>query len=243
MRLRRRRVPAPALVMQREDGEWLHTVPAAVATELRYLVARLELEGKLGVPTRIGVIAALGGEGVTTLCRSLACVLALDHLERSVCIVDLNWWSPAPGASSGPGVAGVLRGEVDLDQAVVPTETPRLAHLPSGEVDPANRPALASSRGLHDLLEQLSGRYDHLLLDLPPVFGASESLLLAAHATATLLVVRAGATSARDARDVSEALRPLDLLGVVLNRHDDSTPDTILRHVAPPSPLAPDGPR
>lgn len=219
----------PDLVVDTVDERF--TVPATVANELRYAVAGLQHQGDPGVPRTIGLTSAVRGEGVTTTCRSLAAVLAHDHFDRRVCVVDLDWWSPS-SPSEAPGIAQVVAGEVSLDNVVVQTNNPRLWHVPAGVTDPNERPALASSDKLHQALDELSFHLDHVLLDLPPVLATSETVTLASLPEACLLVVRHGATAVTDLGKALDHLRGLPILGGVLNGFDQPIPDTIVRHLS-----------
>ena len=58
------------------DGNRIHVTPTRVASALRYFLARVELHSPEGLPVRLALTAALVGEGVTFVTRSLAAVVA-----------------------------------------------------------------------------------------------------------------------------------------------------------------------
>src|SRR5262245_52982493 len=79
-------------IIDQEDN-LIHMTPARVASSLRYFLARVQLHGTQGLPTRLALTSALAGEGVTYVARSIAAVVAYDT-PASVVLVDLNWRRP-----------------------------------------------------------------------------------------------------------------------------------------------------
>lgn len=216
------------LVIRSRSGTVLHTAPQTVVSALRYTVAGLQLEDKNGVPGRLGVTAALSGEGVSYVARSLAAVLAHDG-EQSVCLVDLNWWSA--GGHAAPGVADIVRGTADLRHLLMPTDNPRLMLLPAGAVAEEERAGLAKSTALQSFLDDLSMRFHHLVIDLPALLVASESITLAGYTDACTLVVRHGVTPVPAVQRALKHLGTVRLLGVVLNRASSAIPSAFLRRL------------
>lgn len=214
------------------SGAVLHTTTPPIVSALRYSVARLLLEDKNGVPARLGVTAALSGEGVSFVARSLAAVLAHDG-EQSVCVVDLNWWSGGAERTGG-GVADVVRGDAHLDDVLIATDNPRLMLLPAGSVAVDDRAGLARSTALQSVLEDLSIRFHHLVLDLPALLVASEALTLAGYTDACALVVRQGVTPAHAVKSALDHLANIRMLGVVLNMTSSRLPRFITRRLPRP---------
>jgi len=218
------------LTLHDQHGNEIHTASAPVIASLRSLVARLRVGD--GIPARIGVISAIKGEGVTSVVRSLALVLASDAAKR-VCIVDLNWWSPAdwPAAGEQGGMAEVLSGRLPLAQALVPTGSPSLFVVPAGAASILERPVLASGPELGPILATLTASFDHVLVDLPAVHATSEALTLAEHAGALAVVVRQGITSESQVKAALDELSGVPMLGIVLNAASTSVPSPILHRI------------
>ena len=231
-RFGRRRVEfgEAGLTLNDQNGKEIHTASAPVTASLRSLIARLRV-GE-GIPARIGVISAIKGEGVTSVVRSLALVLASDAAKR-VCIVDLNWWSPAewPAAGEHGGLAEVLSGRLPLAQALVPTSSPSLFVLPGGQTSILERPMLASGPELAPVLATLTASFDHVLVDLPAVHATSEALTLAEHAGSLAVVVRQGITSESQVKAALDELSGVPILGIVLNAASTSVPGPILHRI------------
>lgn len=213
------------IVVRAARGEIAHLVPPAMAVQLRYLVARLQVNEATGVPRRLAITSAIGGEGVTVMARSLGAVLASD-LGRTICVVDLNWWSPSDhdyARLPGRGVVDVLAGS-DLAEVITETSIPGLSFLPAGDASPARFATLARSQQMSQMLNTLSERFDHLVLDVPALSLTSSSLTLAGLSDGTALVVRQGATTDAMIRSTLEELRSIVLIGVILNRFHTRTP-------------------
>ena len=90
--------------------------------------------------------------------------------------------------------------------------------LPSGPMPP-NPVELIDSAPMVSLLDELSRRYDFVLLDAPPGLGFADVPLLARLAGGVLFVIRAGETPRKAAAQATEHLLRLRarMLGVVLN--------------------------
>jgi Mrp family chromosome partitioning ATPase/capsular polysaccharide biosynthesis protein len=219
-----------ALEVELESGELWHRTPAAVASTLRHIVSRWQVEEKSGVTASLGITSTLTGEGVTTLSRSFASILAHD-LESSVCLVETNWWSPSE-LGARPGLSDVSWGNASLDDALVSTSLPGLSILPSGSVGPEERSILVQSLELRDSIHELREEFDHVVLDLPALRLCGEALALTDLGDACLLVIRHGVTTIEQAHSSLEDLSYIPTVGVVLNRVSSRVPRVLLDRVA-----------
>lgn len=226
------------------DGETVHVTPPRVAASLRYLLARRHSLGGHQLPGRIAVTAALHGEGVTYVTRSLGSLLAYDT-ESSVAIVDLNWRLPKPErvdtkksarptepeAPRFPTLVDAVEHDTDPADIIQATTNPRLSLVTAGELPLARRPAVAGSRALEQVIEDVASRFDHVLLDLPPVLASSDSIKLAQLGDAYVLVVLQGVTAERQIEAALHELDGNESLGVILNRFDSKVPKALRRLV------------
>ena len=223
-----------SLVIQGVRGP-LHYAAPEITNELRRMVSRLEAQEKGGFPPRLALTSALSGEGVTFVTRSLAAVLAND-LDRQICLVDLNWWSADTARSSvasRSGMAGLVAGDLEVADVIVPTANPRLWVVPAGRATISERPVLAKRERLATVLEELDARFDHLLLDLPAVLNNGAALALASHSEMSALVVLQGVTADSYVRAALADLSEQHVLGVILNKASTAIPERIRRLVAP----------
>lgn len=220
-----------ALTLAVEDGPPFMSFSPGVVESLRYMLSRLASQEE--IPGSLAFLSALREEGVTYISRALGTVMAND-LPVDVCVVELNWWwwaAVPPGAPHTEGLAGVLRGEVTLDEALVETNRDNLTLLPAGRVPLNERPVVARSAALAKTLEALASRYDYLLLDVPAINATSDALPLASLADAACLVVRQGVTSMEKVQLAIDDIEHLPVLGVVMNHVEMATPEWLFKYV------------
>jgi Mrp family chromosome partitioning ATPase len=205
-------------------GSPAYSFPGKVIDNLRYLIARAQRSQPF--PARLGMISALRGEGVTYLAHALGATLAQDR-PAQICVVDLNWHWPVPSPFAGPenkGLADVLSGTASLDKVIAPTNLYNLWVLPAGSLDKERRSLVAGCEALRAQIDQLSLRFDHLILDLPAVLATSDALTLAPLSTACCMVIRQGMTNDSDVRAALDVISHLNILGAVLNQVSYYTP-------------------
>lgn len=168
------------------------------------------------------ITSATAGEGKTTVATNVA--VAFAATGQSVVLVDGDLRRRRVGevfelANDGPGLAGVVAGWAQLDEALRPATAPEgLTLLPAGST-PDNPSELLGSPRMAELLEQLGERFDVVLVDSPPVLPVTDPLLLAVKATGVVVVVRLGVTNREQVRRTIGSLQKLGvpLLGLVAN--------------------------
>jgi non-specific protein-tyrosine kinase len=175
--------------------------------------------------TSVLVTSAKVGEGKTRTAANLAGVIAAAG-QRTL-LVDADMRRPAQHSlfqrTATAGLSDMLlvsgRDEApELDQRYR-TDHLNLWLLPSG-TPPPNPSELIASRHTTPLLRSLERQYEMTVIDSPPIDLVTDSLSLAGNVSATLLVIEAGRTNARDARLAVERLRSVgaNVVGVVLNK-------------------------
>lgn len=197
------------------------TEPAAVEA-FRNLRTTLRLES-LNRPIRVLMVTSSSvGEGVTFVSRHIS--VGMSHSGLRVVLVDANLRQPGQhrfgGTPLAPGLDALLRGECGLEECLHATGVDNLWLLPAGSAPPNPTELLESTR-MSEMLTQLKGRFDILVLDVPPAAMFADALVLALHSDAILLVVQPGVTLRDEAVRAVHALRAVPearLLGVVANR-------------------------
>lgn len=121
------------------------------------------------------------------------------------------------GHERAPGLSEVLVGQAEW-QAVIHPLSERCDVLTSGTLPP-NPSELLMSGALDRLLEQVSERYDYVLIDTPPVLAVTDAGLIAAKCDATFLVARAGKTELGELELAMKRLRQTRAVvsGVAIN--------------------------
>lgn len=117
-----------------------------------------------------------------------------------------------------PGFTNYFVQHDPLAALIKPTQTANLFALTAGQLPP-NPPALLARKSLGDLLEDLRGEFEWVLIDSPPLASVTDALFLARHADHTVLVVQHNKVDKKLVKRTVVALRKVTphLLGAVLN--------------------------
>ncbi|MBD3379577.1 MAG: polysaccharide biosynthesis tyrosine autokinase [Candidatus Omnitrophica bacterium] len=160
-------------------------------------------------------------EGKTTTAINLAIVMA--QTGEKTLLVDADLRKPriekAFNVEKKHGLTEVLSGEEDFEKTVHTSHIPGLDVLACGAIPP-NPSELLGSRKMDSLLEELSKKYDRIIIDSPPVLAVTDPVVLTGKVDAVILVVKAGETNrnaASKAKEILESVGSENLIGGVLN--------------------------
>ena len=192
------------------------------AESLRLLRAYLGLATG-AAPRIVQVTSAVPGEGKSTMAAALAVSAASAGMRTVLVDADVRFSSVSTmfGVRRDEGLTNVLGGGIPWRSAVRDHPQLPLAIMGSGSALLPEPDAIGSTK-FAALMRELSGCFDLVILDSPPVLAVSDALVLGRCADATILVVRWRAT-ARDLVDQAvKALRMVDapLAGMMLNKID-----------------------
>lgn len=188
------------------------------------------LLSNLGAPPKvIMVTSALPQEGKSTTSINTAVVLAQKGVRVLLIDADLRRPSIHKTLGMGPrsGLSNVLTGSTTLQQAIaISTVLPNLHILPAG-TPPPNPAELLASTNMKDVLDELRGQYDHIVVDTPPTLSVTDAVVLSPRADAIVLVIRSGQTTKQSLRRARDILTQVNarVSGVLLNAVDLSSPD------------------
>jgi len=169
---------------------------------------------------RLLISSAAPAEGKTTVACSIA--IALAQGGQRVCLVDCDLRRPRMhrifGRSGDAGVTNVIVGDATVDEVAKPTIVQNLWSVPAGPTPPNPADLLHSDR-FKKFLNDLSDRFDRVVIDSPPVVPVTDSAIISTLVDGTVFVVRAFATSRHMSRQGLRTLRDVDspVIGVVLN--------------------------
>src|SRR5687768_6344478 len=165
--------------------------------EVRHLWSRLRLtlNGTSEVSRNIAVCATFPKEGTSSVAANFAIFLA--EQGRSTCLVETNLRSPSLArhfhAPEAPGLAEFLDGTAHLEEVLRESVAPGVSLVPAGRA-PADLYGLFGHGGFVRFLEEIDPVCDVVVLDVPSLSQAPESLLVLKTADLGLLVVRAHKT-------------------------------------------------
>ena len=171
-------------------------------------------------------------EGKTTVGWHLAQVSALSGRGR-VLLLEADLRRPslavARGLFPGPGLSDVLAGDCGYEEAIQQVRHPRARNGsgPDGWLDvivagaaPPNPAELIDSARMRDLIQELSGVYDFVVVDCGPALAVPDPLVLMSQVDGVLVVSRVGTIERNEAIALRDELRSAQapVVGFVANR-------------------------
>jgi capsular exopolysaccharide synthesis family protein len=137
------------------------------------------------------VVSACENEGKTSVACQLAVSIARASHSRTL-LIDGDMRQPdihhVFDIRRDPGLAEVLAGEAELEDAIVTDWSDYLHFLPAGDLTSSPHRLLGNGN-LDDLLDRVPLHYRYVVIDTPPILSASESLVMAKAADATIFCV------------------------------------------------------
>jgi uncharacterized protein involved in exopolysaccharide biosynthesis/Mrp family chromosome partitioning ATPase len=184
----------PMLPKSARPGDLILDKPTSLFAE-SFRIARAAILGVRSKkpPQIIAITSSLPSEGKTTTALSFARVLAMNGANTLLIDCDVRRASlrmSVPEHPDVPGIVEVLHGEATVADAIVPSSrVPRLDQM-LVKTQFFSSENLFGGGDMEQLLADLRGRYDHIVLDLPPLIGLADGRFLAVLADATALVIR-----------------------------------------------------
>jgi len=174
-------------------------------------------------PKTILITSGQPGEGKTTTVVNTA--ISLAQMGASVLIIDCDLRRPTThkvlGVDHGQGLSTYLSRDVALEGLIQKLPIANLSLLPCGPVPP-NPAELIISEKMKDMLRELQGRYDHILIDSPPLINVTDPVILSTMVDGVILVVHGGKSTRDVVRRARQELSTVGakIFGVVLNNVD-----------------------
>jgi capsular exopolysaccharide synthesis family protein len=169
----------------------------------------------------IQVTSPTPGDGKSTLAANLA--ISIAQSGKRVVLLDCDFRKPRVHrlfnlTNPEVGLASVMAGDARLDAAVRRCEVENLFVMPCGP-RPANPAELLTSPKFQDLLSELKGQYDFVVIDSPPVLAVSDPVAIAPRVDGVLMVFRMTKHTRPNAERTREQLAAVGarILGVVVN--------------------------
>ncbi len=169
---------------------------------------------------KIIVASSFEAEGKSTNCLNLAITFAQNGSK--VLLIDCDLRRPNQGnllnMKTKEGLSDLLVGLASIESVINKTKYENLDVIFAGSMSP-NPAELLGSEAMEKLIEDLSEKYDYILLDTPPVNVVADSIILSRLADGVLLVVRQGVTEKDGVSDAVSRLKLANakILGFILN--------------------------
>lgn len=170
----------------------------------------------------LAVVSPAAGDGKSYFAANLAVVLA--QLGGRTLLVDADLRNARQhvvfNVSNDSGLSGLLAGRVESNVVKQIPNVPNLFLLPAGALPPnplelVERPAFAL------LVRELTGKFDHVVVDTPATQYGADGEVIAARCAGALIVARKNASKVDALQELAASLGDLGAVvaGVVVNEH------------------------
>lgn len=176
-----------------------------------------------GIPRTLLVTSTRPAEGKSVSAFAIAYTIARSGARTLLIDGDLR--SPSVHAEVGipndRGLSNYLSGTGNVDELIQRPGSEPFAVLTAGP-QPPNAAELLRSDRFETLVAELLKRFDHIVIDAPPVMGLADAPILASRVEATVFVLEARGVKGRIAKLALSRLRQgrADLLGAILTKFE-----------------------
>lgn len=176
-----------------------------------------------GVPRSFAVTSTRAAEGKSTTALALAATLA--RAGKRVILLDGDMRSPSvhhlAGTELGPGLSNFLAGNDELDGLLVRIEDLGLTAILAGPIPP-NAAELLTGHRLKLLVERLLERFDHVVIDTPPVMGLADAPLIGSRVEGVIYTVESHGIRSTQVKTALSRLSNANVrvLGAVLTKFE-----------------------
>lgn len=227
-------VDAPVLGMIPRNPVFAGSAPVivaqpggAAAEAIRRIAANLMFVVPQDAPVTNVVVVTSGAanEGKSTLSANLAAAYA--EKGDSVLLIDADLRKPSIdkylGINGAVGLTHLITGQAD-SKTVIQRYWKRNFHVLPAGTRSANPSLLLNSSTMRKALEQLSGYYDHIIIDTTPMDVANDAAVFAKEGGLVVLVVGQNVATKRSLRGVTGEFGMIDakITGVVVNYAQES---------------------
>jgi capsular exopolysaccharide synthesis family protein len=210
---------APNAILDREEAKEFNLVE-----NFRVIRTNLISMGQLSKPPHVLMVSsAMPKEGKTVISSNLSLSFAQSGARTLLMDTDMRRGRMHRlfGYRKTPGMSSVLLGEATLDEALRPTRHDNLWLMSAGSFIESGTELIGSQR-FADMMNELRGRFDRIVLDTPPILGLSETSVLQRYVDGVVFVVWAGNTPIKIMQAAVDMLlaNGANFYGFVLNRLD-----------------------
>lgn len=168
-----------------------HKYPnSAIAESFKFARINLQYFHQSGKDKVIGITSSISGEGKTFCSANLSAAFAESGKRTITICCDLR----KPRIQDyfnlrGPGISEYLSDMVSIDDIIQPTDIRNLDVIAPGmpQEDPIK---MFESSRMDELIAELKKRYDHIVIETPPIGYVADYFVLLKHFDVNLFVVR-----------------------------------------------------
>lgn len=219
-------VPKRPLITHQSDSEGKPDGQHVRAEAFRSLRTNLQFV-QTGTGRRsVVVTSSRPGEGKTVTAANMG--LSMAAMGSRVCLIEGDLRRPKlldyMGLEGSVGLTTVLIGAADLADVIQPF-TEGLSVIGAGRIPPNPSELLGSPR-MEALLLELESRFDHVIIDAPPLLPVTDAAVLSQIAGSTVVVVGLGRIEKDDLRRALSLLAKVDAstVGIIANMVPRTSP-------------------
>ncbi len=192
-----------------------------VAEQFRIIRSNLQYVVNKPDRTVILVTSSFSGEGKSFVSINMAAVMALAGKKTMILEFDIRKPKVLSGLSISKraGITNYLMSKATLDELIIPVpEYENLFVMACGPIPP-NPSEMLLDKKVAELFEEVSKRFDVIIIDTAPVGMVSDALTLSKFADCTLYLVRQGHTFKKQIALIDELYRESKLpkVSIVIN--------------------------
>ncbi|HLG31349.1 MAG TPA: polysaccharide biosynthesis tyrosine autokinase, partial [Candidatus Brocadiales bacterium] len=175
------------------------------------------------MPKSIVITSSIDKEGKSFLASNLA--ISIANEGKRVLIVDGDMRRPSVhkyfNLTNDTGLTNFLVGDADIKAIQLPSGIEGLSVIPTGPLPP-DPVRLVESKKMQQLLKDITGSYDLVIVDSPSVMVASDSIVFGGWTDGMVIVIESGTASRRHFAEVLELAKKanINLIGAVLNKFE-----------------------
>jgi exopolysaccharide transport family protein len=171
----------------------LHSPRSTASESYRGIRTNIMFSTAESVPQVILVSSAGPREGKTITAANIAITMA--QAGSKIIILDCDMRRPEIhnlfGATRDRGMSNIMVGVDNIGVIIQSTQIPNLDVITSGPIPP-NPSEMLGSKRMESLLVALRKKYDHILIDSPPVTAVTDASVLSKSADGVIMVIRTG---------------------------------------------------
>ncbi|GLQ34001.1 protein-tyrosine kinase [Amylibacter marinus] len=178
---------------------------------VRNLRTSILLSDRLNQPQVVMITSSLPGEGKTT--QAILFAHSLAQAEKKVLLIDTdyrkNTLAEVFDAPQPTGLLDVLAQRAGLKDAIIQTSFVNVDVLTAGSAIDDDKEGLSLPR-LANLLAELRGQYDYIVMDTAPVLAIPDARALSKFSDANIFIVKCAKTTVENLR---QGLRAFSSIG------------------------------
>jgi capsular exopolysaccharide synthesis family protein len=195
---------------------------SAFAEAYRSLRTNLMFSTQQGTPGVLAITSAAASEGKSTSAVNIATVFS--QAGNTVLLVDTDLRNPSIHKrlqlDNSKGLTNYLTGQDHIESVTQSCQIPDVYVITAGPMSPNPVELLASERLDQLLAMAKTDTFDMIILDMPPVLGLADALVISSRADATILSVAMGESKKQAVSGALKRLRHAraNIIGTIANK-------------------------